>query len=73
MVGGLTDGLFATPYVRPLAQRLEQEQWSLVQTLLTSSHQARPRGCDAVVILVCMPKLVLMAQHNSVVTQAPGH
>lgn len=38
LVGGLTDGLLFAPYVRPLAARLEERRWSLVQTLLSSSH-----------------------------------
>ncbi|PSC72892.1 UPF0613 -like [Micractinium conductrix] len=38
MIGGLTDGLLFAPYCRPLAARLEDERWSLVQTLLSSSH-----------------------------------
>ena len=38
LVGGLTDGLLFAPYVRPLAARLEERRWSLVQALLSSSH-----------------------------------
>lgn len=38
-VGGLTDGLLATKYIPLLAQGLEQQRFSLVQTLLSSSHQ----------------------------------
>ena len=39
-VGGLTDGLLATGYVPPLSRLLhERSSFSLVQTLLTSSHQ----------------------------------
>lgn len=38
LVGGLTDGLLFAPFVRPLAARLEERRWSLVQTLLSSSH-----------------------------------
>lgn len=38
LVGGLTDGLLFAPYCRPLAAKLEAAQWSLVQTLLSSSH-----------------------------------
>lgn len=38
LVGGLTDGLLFAPYVRPLAAKLEERRWSLVQTLLSSSH-----------------------------------
>ncbi len=37
-VGGLTDGLLFAKYCRPLAAKLEAAQWSLVQTLLSSSH-----------------------------------
>lgn len=37
-MGGLTDGLLFAPYCRPLAAKLEAAQWSLVQTLLSSSH-----------------------------------
>lgn len=37
LVGGLTDGLMSQ-YVVPLAARLEAQQWSLVQALLSSSH-----------------------------------
>jgi pimeloyl-ACP methyl ester carboxylesterase len=39
LVGGLTDGLMFAPYVHPLARRLDSAKWSLVQTLLSSSHQ----------------------------------
>ena len=38
-MGGLTDGLLFAPYCQPLAQQLVQQGWSLVQPLLTSSHQ----------------------------------
>ena len=38
VVGGLTDGLLFARYVQPLAAALEAQQWSLVQTLLSSSH-----------------------------------
>ena len=38
-VGGLTDGLFACSYVEPLSRRLGEGGVSLVQTLLSSSHQ----------------------------------
>ncbi|KAI7838132.1 hypothetical protein COHA_008063 [Chlorella ohadii] len=38
LVGGLTDGLLFAPYVRPLAAKLEERRWALVQTLLSSSH-----------------------------------
>lgn len=38
LVGGLTDGLLFAKYVAPLAAQLEARQWSLVQTLLSSSH-----------------------------------
>lgn len=37
-IGGLTDGLLATEYLEPLSVALENEQWSLVQPLLTSSY-----------------------------------
>ncbi|KAJ6842010.1 UPF0613 protein PB24D3.06c [Iris pallida] len=37
-VGGLTDGLLATEYLEPLSIALENENWSLVQPLLTSSY-----------------------------------
>ncbi|QDZ23332.1 alpha/beta-hydrolase [Chloropicon primus] len=39
VVGGLTDGLFATSYVDPLCRELDGLGISTVQTLLTSSHQ----------------------------------
>ncbi|KAJ7522018.1 hypothetical protein O6H91_19G079200 [Diphasiastrum complanatum] len=38
MLGGLTDGFFATEYVEPLAIALEAEKWSVVQPLLSSSY-----------------------------------
>ncbi|KAL8153654.1 hypothetical protein V2J09_011414 [Rumex salicifolius] len=37
-IGGLTDGLMATEYLEPLAVALDNEKWSLVQTLLSSSY-----------------------------------
>ncbi|KAI0518676.1 hypothetical protein KFK09_006112 [Dendrobium nobile] len=37
-LGGLTDGFLATEYVEPLAIALENESWSLVQPLLSSSY-----------------------------------
>ncbi|KAH0465092.1 hypothetical protein IEQ34_005195 [Dendrobium chrysotoxum] len=37
-LGGLTDGFLATEYVEPLAVALENENWSLVQPLLSSSY-----------------------------------
>ncbi|ONK78126.1 uncharacterized protein A4U43_C02F14620 [Asparagus officinalis] len=37
-IGGLTDGLLATEYLEPLSSALENEKWSLVQPLLTSSY-----------------------------------
>lgn len=39
LVGGLTDGLFAVPYCKPLAYKLDDYSWGLVQPLLSSSHQ----------------------------------
>ncbi|KAK9672042.1 hypothetical protein RND81_12G072100 [Saponaria officinalis] len=39
-IGGLTDGFMATEYVEPLATALDNEQWSLVQILLSSSYTA---------------------------------
>ncbi|KAL0921989.1 hypothetical protein M5K25_005945 [Dendrobium thyrsiflorum] len=38
LLGGLTDGFLATEYVEPLAVALENENWSLVQPLLSSSY-----------------------------------
>lgn len=38
MVGGLTDGMWATQYVKPLAAAVERCGWSFTQTLLSSSH-----------------------------------
>jgi pimeloyl-ACP methyl ester carboxylesterase len=38
-VGGLTDGLFACGYCEPLSVKLGERGVSLVQTLLSSSHQ----------------------------------
>eukprot|EP00897_Mesotaenium_endlicherianum_P006887 jgi/Mesen1/6226/ME000320S05418 len=38
VLGGLTDGFFATRYVPPLAEALVKNGWSLVQTLLSSSY-----------------------------------
>lgn len=37
-IGGLTDGFLATEYLEPLAVALENEKWSLVQLLLSSSY-----------------------------------
>lgn len=37
-IGGLTDGFLATEYLEPLAMALENEKWSLVQLLLSSSY-----------------------------------
>ncbi|XP_042514850.1 UPF0613 protein PB24D3.06c-like [Macadamia integrifolia] len=37
-VGGLTDGFLATEYLQPLSIALENERWSLVQLLLSSSY-----------------------------------
>ncbi|KAK9289007.1 hypothetical protein L1049_017478 [Liquidambar formosana] len=37
-IGGLTDGFLATEYLEPLAIALENEKWSLVQLLLSSSY-----------------------------------
>ncbi len=39
MIGGLTDGFFACSYVEPLSRELDAQGVSLVQTLLSSSHQ----------------------------------
>ncbi|XP_057956793.1 UPF0613 protein PB24D3.06c [Malania oleifera] len=37
-IGGLTDGFLATEYLESLAIALENEKWSLVQLLLSSSY-----------------------------------
>ncbi|KAK2646905.1 hypothetical protein Ddye_022100 [Dipteronia dyeriana] len=37
-VGGLTDGFMATEYLEPLAIALDNERWSLVQLLMSSSY-----------------------------------
>ncbi|KAJ4956417.1 hypothetical protein NE237_013200 [Protea cynaroides] len=37
-IGGLTDGFLATEYLQPLSIALENEKWSLVQLLLSSSY-----------------------------------
>ncbi|KAH9311817.1 hypothetical protein KI387_026852, partial [Taxus chinensis] len=37
-IGGLTDGLLATEYLESLSVALENEKWSLVQPLLSSSY-----------------------------------
>lgn len=37
-IGGLTDGFLATEYLEPLSIALENERWSLVQCLLSSSY-----------------------------------
>lgn len=37
-IGGLTDGFMATEYLEPLATALDNEKWSLVQILLSSSY-----------------------------------
>lgn len=38
LIGGLTDGLFATNYAAPLAREMDRRGWSTVMTLLSSSH-----------------------------------
>ena len=43
-VGGLGDGLLAVPYIKPLADRLQQEGWSLVQALTSSSYDRWKTG-----------------------------
>ncbi|PIA24810.1 hypothetical protein AQUCO_23700001v1 [Aquilegia coerulea] len=37
-IGGLTDGFLATEYLEPLSVALDNEKWSLVQFLLSSSY-----------------------------------
>lgn len=37
-IGGLTDGFLATDYLEPLAIALDNEKWSLVQLLMSSSY-----------------------------------
>ncbi|GMI90110.1 hypothetical protein like AT5G19050 [Hibiscus trionum] len=37
-IGGLTDGFLATEYLEPLAIALDNEKWSLVQLLMSSSY-----------------------------------
>ncbi|KAJ8622639.1 hypothetical protein MRB53_031168 [Persea americana] len=37
-IGGLTNGFLATEYLEPLSVALENENWSLVQPLLSSSY-----------------------------------
>ncbi|RWR93708.1 UPF0613 protein PB24D3.06c [Cinnamomum micranthum f. kanehirae] len=37
-IGGLTNGFLATKYLEPLSVALENENWSLVQPLLSSSY-----------------------------------
>ncbi|OMO85378.1 hypothetical protein COLO4_21645 [Corchorus olitorius] len=37
-IGGLTDGFLATDYLEPLATALDNEKWSLVQMLMSSSY-----------------------------------
>ncbi|KAK8643583.1 hypothetical protein V6N13_012871 [Hibiscus sabdariffa] len=37
-IGGLTDGFLATKYLEPLAIVLDNEKWSLVQLLMSSSY-----------------------------------
>lgn len=44
-IGGLTDGFIATEYLEPLAIALENEKWSLVQTLLSSSYSGYGTSC----------------------------
>lgn len=39
-IGGLGDGFMATEYLGPLATALDNEKWSLVQILLSSSYSA---------------------------------
>lgn len=39
-IGGLGDGFMATEYLVPLAIALDNEKWSLVQILLSSSYSA---------------------------------
>ncbi|XP_020526886.1 UPF0613 protein PB24D3.06c [Amborella trichopoda] len=43
-MGGLTDGLLATDYLEPLSVALENEKWSLVQFLFSSSYTGYGTG-----------------------------
>lgn len=47
LLGGLTDGLLALPYVDALVARLAPAGWCLVQAQLSSSYQVRSGGCRA--------------------------
>ena len=38
-LGGLTDGLLATPYVAPLAEALQRDGWNVLQPILSSSYK----------------------------------
>ncbi|CAJ1969902.1 unnamed protein product [Cylindrotheca closterium] len=51
LVGGLSDGLCPVPYTRDLEQACHQNNWSLVQPILSSSytgfgHGSLDRDCD---------------------------
>ena len=43
-VGGLTDGLLATPYVEALAAECDRQGWAFVQPVLSSSYQGFGRS-----------------------------
>ena len=45
VVGGLTDGFFATPYLAPLAASAATAGWGLVTPLLRSSHTGWGTAC----------------------------
>eukprot|EP00936_MAST-01D_sp_MAST-1D-sp1_P002933 g2933.t1 len=38
-LGGLTDGLLATPYIAPLAEVLDRDGWNVLQPILSSSYK----------------------------------
>ena len=69
VVGGLTDGFFATPYLAPLAASAATAGWGLVTPLLRSSHTGWGTACldgDAA-------DLSLLADHLGSARGAVGH
>lgn len=68
-IGGLGDGLMAVPHIEPLAQRLQQHGWSLVQLLTSSSYDGWKIGSverDAEEIGQCVGHLRLLGRKRIV-------
>ncbi|KAH7573710.1 hypothetical protein JRO89_XS03G0196300 [Xanthoceras sorbifolium] len=60
-VGGLTDGFMATEYLEPLAIALDEERWSLVQLLMSSSYSGYGTSSLQQVTYLWLSKLVICA------------